>query len=166
MKSVFFGPGDAMADLNDSNVSLTAIGNHFMFVGGTGNVISATGGMEFITAPLGHNTVTTGDGNDFLFMAGGGNVINAGGGSNTIYDMANGGDTIVMPGAGQGFDAVTLTPGADPTLAFQGVSLADIHTTALGSTTLVSVGSTAVASINNVAGPQWDLGTVLAHAVT
>lgn len=164
MKQVFFGPSDAMADLNDSNVNLTAVGNHFMFVGGTNNTILATGGMEFITAPLGQNTVTTGSGDDFLFMAGGGNRIDAGGGNNTIYDMANPGDTIVMPTAGAGFDTITLTPGADPTLDFHGVALADIHATAIGSTTLISIGSTAVASINNIAGPQWDLATVLAHA--
>jgi Ca2+-binding RTX toxin-like protein len=166
MKTLFFGPDQAMADLNESNVSLVATGNHFMFVGGSFDTIMATGGMQFITAPMGHNTITTGASDDYLFVAGGSNVIDAGAGANTIYDMANPGDTLVMPTAGQGFDTIILTPGADPTLAFHGVALSDLRATASGSTTVVSVGSTAVASIANIAGPQWDLNTVLAHAIT
>jgi Ca2+-binding RTX toxin-like protein len=166
MKSAFFGPGDAMADLNDNDTNLVATGNHFMFVGGVNNAILATGGMEFIDAPMGHNTITTGTGDDYLFVAGGSNRLDAGGGSNTIYDMANPGDTIAMPGAGAGFDTIFLTPGADPTLAFHGVSLGDIHATANGSATTISVGATPVASITNIAGLQWDLATVLAHATT
>ncbi len=153
-----------MADLLDDDVNLVATGNHFMFVAGTGNSILAIGGMEFIDAPVGHNTITTGTGDDFIFVAGGGNRLDAGGGNNTIFDMANPGDVIAMPTAGQGFDTIFLTPGADPLLDFRGVLASDIHATANGGATVISVGITPIASVTNIAGPQWDLNTVLAHA--
>ena len=184
MSTLNIGPDQAMADLFDSNTDLVATGNHFMFVGGSFDTIMATGGMEFIDAPLGYNTITTGAGDDFIFVGGSNNVVDAGGGNNTIYDMANPGDTIVMPSAGNGFDNVTVTPGADPFLDFR-TALAGtdwngaaatlpsyIHVASDSGGTSISLsatangGATAIASVSQLVGPQWDLSAVLAHAVT
>ena len=67
MSTLNIGPDQAMADLFDSNTDLVATGNHFMFVGGSFDTIMATGGMEFIDAPLGYNTITTCAGDELHF---------------------------------------------------------------------------------------------------
>ena len=184
MSTLNIGPNMPMFDLFASNTNLVASGNHFMFVGGSFDTVVATGGMEIIDAPLGNNTITTGSGNDYLFLSGGNNVVDARSGNNTIYDMANPGDTIVMPGASHGFDSVIVTPGAEPFLDFK-TALAGtnwnnepatlpsyIHVNSNAGGTSISLSATAngaateIASLTNSVGPQWDLSTVLAHAVT
>jgi len=76
-----------------------------MFIGGTGDVVSATGGTDIIQAYQGGNRITTGVGNDTIRFAGTGNVINAGGGNNLLMD-SGGSNTIVLPAASKGFDDV------------------------------------------------------------
>jgi len=98
---------------NDSNpvelVSSTNIvasaGDHMIFIGGTNDVISATGGTETVQAYQGGNTITTGAGNDTIRFAGSNNVINAGSGQDVLADSGTN-NTIVLPGANQGSDNI------------------------------------------------------------
>ncbi len=76
-----------------------------IFIGGTGNVLTATGGTETVLAFQGGNQITTGDGNDTIRFAGTNNVIDAGGGQNVLYDSGSN-NTIVLPGANQGVDDI------------------------------------------------------------
>ncbi|HUB14398.1 MAG TPA: family 16 glycosylhydrolase [Acetobacteraceae bacterium] len=89
-----------------SNAMITATaGSHMLFVGGTGNMVTLTGGTETVQAFAGHNTVTTGGNNDTIQIAGAGNVVNAGAGGNTIDDSGSD-NTIVLPPARQGDDTI------------------------------------------------------------
>jgi hypothetical protein len=86
------------------NVSNTAIiatsGNHMIFIGGSGDAVTAIGGAEQIQAYQGGNTINTGAGNDTIRFSGSNNVINAGAGTNAVVDSAGSNNTIVLPGAG------------------------------------------------------------------
>jgi hypothetical protein len=77
-----------------------------IFIGGTGDVLTAAGGTETVMAFQGGNTITTGTGNDTIRIAGAGNVVNAGAGTNVIEDSGNN-NRIVLPQAGQGFDDIS-----------------------------------------------------------
>jgi hypothetical protein len=74
-------------------------GDHMIFIGGTGDTITATGGTETVQAYLGHNTITTGAGNDAVHFAGSGNVIDAGAGNNILFDSGSN-NTVVLPATG------------------------------------------------------------------
>ena len=94
-------PGDANPVVLDSNATIIATsGDHMLFVGGTYDIVSLTGGTETVQAYQGHNSITTGTGNDTIGIAGSGNVIDAGGGSNRIEDSGSA-NTLVMPGKGR-----------------------------------------------------------------
>ena len=99
---------------NVSNaVIIASSGNHMIFIGGTGDTVTATGGTETIQAYQGNNTITTGAGNDTLRFAGSNNVIDAGAGNNQLFDSGSN-NRIILPGAGHGYDAIygyTLTNG-------------------------------------------------------
>ena len=89
---------------NASNVQIVAsAGDHIIFIGGTGDVVRATGGTETIHAYRGQNTIVTGAGNDTIRYAGAGNVIDAGAGNNALMD-SGGNNTIVLAAGGQGYD--------------------------------------------------------------
>ena len=97
---------DAAPAENVSNTVITATaGDHMLFIGGTGDTATLTGGTETVQAFQGNNTITTGAGNDTIQISGSGNVVNAGGGNNTIDDSGTG-NTIVLPGAGAGNDHI------------------------------------------------------------
>jgi hypothetical protein len=96
---------DPVITSSDAQIVATA-GNHSISVDGTGDVISAIGGTETVMTFLGGNTITTGAGNDIIQMAGSGNVVNAGTGANQIDDSGSS-NTIVLPQAGQGTDAIS-----------------------------------------------------------
>src|SRR5689334_10154265 len=74
------------------NVSSTTIvatsGNHMIFIGSTGDVVTGTGGKETIEAYKGGKTITTGANNDTIKFGGSNNVINAGAGTSTLVDAA------------------------------------------------------------------------------
>jgi hypothetical protein len=95
---------DPVITSSDAQIVATA-GNHSISIDGTGDVISATGGTETVMAFLGGNTITTGAGNDIIQVAGSGNVVNGGTGANQINDNGSS-NTIVLPQAGQGTDAI------------------------------------------------------------
>lgn len=99
---------------NVSNAVINAsAGDHMIFIGGSNDTVTATGGTETVQAYQGSNKITTGTGNDTLRFAGSGNVINAGGGTNQLFESGSA-NTIVLPAAGQGSDAIygsTLTNG-------------------------------------------------------
>lgn len=98
--SITISPDDASPVETVSNAVITATsGNHMVFISGTGDTATLTGGTESVQAYQGGNTITTGDGNDTIRMAGSGNVVNAGAGSNTIDDSGSN-NTIVLPGSG------------------------------------------------------------------
>lgn len=98
--------GTSSVTENVSNTIIVATGgNHMIFIGGTGDVVTATGGTETIQANLGNNTITTGSGNDTIRFAGSNNVINAGPGNNMLVDNGSN-NTLVLPVAGQGYDAI------------------------------------------------------------
>jgi hypothetical protein len=89
-----------------SNATINAsAGNHLIFIGGTGDVLTAVGGTETVMAYQGGNTITTGAGADEISIAGSGNVVSAGTGSNIINDSGSN-NTIVLPQAGQGTDSI------------------------------------------------------------
>jgi Ca2+-binding RTX toxin-like protein len=166
-----------------SNTIITATaGNHMIFIGGTGDTITATGGTETVQAFEGNNKVTTGAGNDTISFGGTGNTINAGGGSNTLNDSGSD-NTIVMPGAGQGFDnvfgyvlqngdlldfraalATTSWNGAQSTLG------SFLHVTTSGANAIISLSTTSGGAATQVAdlegAGQVSLSTLLSHAIT
>jgi hypothetical protein len=89
-----------------SNATINASsGNHMIFIGGTGDALTAVGGTETVMAFQGGNTIRTGAGADEISIAGSGNVVNAGSGWNTINDSGSG-NTLVLPQSGQGTDAI------------------------------------------------------------
>jgi hypothetical protein len=89
-----------------SNTQITASsGDHMIFVGGTGDTVSATGGTETIQAYQGGNAITTGSGDDSIRYAGSNNVIDAGAGSNVLADSGSN-NTIVLPDASHGTDDI------------------------------------------------------------
>lgn len=92
--------------VNASNVTITATaGDHMLFIGGTNDKATLTGGTESVQAYQGHNTIITGAGNDTIRIAGEGNRVDAGAGVNHIEDSgAN--NVIVMPGARQGMNNI------------------------------------------------------------
>jgi serralysin len=88
-----------------SNAVITAsAGDHMIFIGGTANTVTATGGTETVQAYQGHNTITTGSGNDTIRFAGSGNVIDAGGGNNRLLD--SGSDNTIVLGSHGGYDDI------------------------------------------------------------
>ena len=94
----------AATDANPVAIACTTLitasaGDHMIFIGGTGDTITATGGTETVQAYLGHNTITTGAGNDAVHFAGSGNVIDAGAGNNVLFDSGSN-NTIVLPATG------------------------------------------------------------------
>ncbi len=80
-------------------------GDHMIFIGGTGDTLTATGGTETVSALQGSNMLTTGAGDNSISFGGTGNVVDAGAGTNTLTDEGSN-NTIVLPGAGQGTDVI------------------------------------------------------------
>lgn len=104
--TIIIASGTADPVITASYATISAIaGNHMIFIGGTHDVLTATGGTETVQAYQGNNTITTGSGNDTIRIAGTGNVVSARGGNNQIDDSGSG-NRIVMPGAGQGMDDI------------------------------------------------------------
>jgi hypothetical protein len=100
-KTITIAPGDANPVVLDSNATIIATsGNHMLFIGGTHDIVSLTGGTETVQAYQGNNSITTGAGNDTIRIAGSGNLVDAGSGSNRIEDSGSG-NTLVMPGKGR-----------------------------------------------------------------
>jgi Ca2+-binding RTX toxin-like protein len=98
--TITIAPGDANPVVLDSNATIIATsGGHMLFIGGTHDVATLSGGAETVQAYQGNNSITTGAGNDTIRIAGSGNVIDAGSGSNRIEDSGSG-NTLVMPGKG------------------------------------------------------------------
>jgi hypothetical protein len=167
--------------VSNSIISATS-GNHMIFIGGTGDTITATGGTETVQAFNGTNSITTGAGNDTISFGGTGNTINAGGGSNTLNDSGSD-NTIVMPGAGQGFDnifgyvlengdsldfraalAETSWTGSQSTLGNY------LHVTTSGANAIISLSTTSGGTATQIAdlqgAGQVSLSTLLAHSLT
>jgi hypothetical protein len=155
-----------------------------IFLNGTGDTLTATGGTETVMAWQGGNTITTGSGNDTIRYAGSNNVINAGSGSNVIADSGSN-NTIVLPGANQGYDDIygNLPDNGDKfdlRQALSGTSWnGDLSTIGnyvklgvTGTSTTISVdasgaagGATyAVAKLENIGAPS--LSTLLARSIT
>jgi len=59
-----------------------------IFIGGTGDKLTATGGTETASAYLGQNTITTGAGTTHPLCRLG-NVIDAGAGNNMLFDSGS-----------------------------------------------------------------------------
>ncbi len=101
LNTTALAPTDANPVVLESNVTIVATaGNHMLFIGGTHDVATLTGGTETVQAYQGKNTITTGSGNDTIRVAGSGNVIDAGSGTNRIEDSGSG-NILVMPGKGR-----------------------------------------------------------------
>jgi serralysin len=100
-QTITIAPGNANPVVLDSNVTIVATsGNHMLFIGGTHDIATLTGGTETVQAYQGNNSITTGTGNDTIRIAGSGNVIDAGSGTNRIEDSGSA-NTLVMPGKGK-----------------------------------------------------------------
>jgi hypothetical protein len=97
-------PARYATDISDKTIGATA-GDHMIFISGTGDTLTATGGAETVKAFQGNNVFTTGTGDDAIYFAGSNNVIDAGSGSNTLYDSGSD-NMIVLPAAGQGTDTI------------------------------------------------------------
>ncbi len=98
------GNADPSITVNYATISAT-LGNHMIFLGGSNDVLTATGGTETVQAFQGSNAITTGKGNDTIQIGGSGNIVNAGAGNNQIDDSGSN-NTIVLPPAGQGMDDI------------------------------------------------------------
>jgi hypothetical protein len=96
--------GNPVELISATNIVASA-GDHMIFIGGTNDVVSATGGTETVQAYQGNNRITTGAGNDTIRFAGSNNVINAGSGQNLLADSGTN-NTIVLPGANKGSDNI------------------------------------------------------------
>ena len=94
---------DPVVNLSHADIVATA-GDHLLFIGGSFDTASLTGGTEDVMAFQGQNTIITGAGNDTVRIAGTGSVVDAGGGTNHIED-SGGGNRIIVPTIG-GFDDV------------------------------------------------------------
>jgi hypothetical protein len=169
--------------VNDASITATS-GDHMIFIGGTQDVLTATGGTETVQAYQGGNTITTGAGDDTIRFAGSNNVINAGGGNNDLMDSGNN-DTIVLPGANQGYDDMfgyMMTNGdqfdlrsllastswdGDASTIGNYVSVADVNNSAVISVdpTGVAGGASSVVATLESTGPI-PLSTLLAHSIT
>src|SRR6185312_13670656 len=168
--------------VDNASISASA-GDHMIFIGGTGNAVTATGGTETIQAYQGGNALTAGASDDTLRFAGANNSVDAGGGNNLLFDSGTN-NTIVLPGASQGYDDIygyTMTNGDmfDMRAMLSGTGwngdLAGIgnfvSVAASGNDAVISVnpsgtagGSYAVATLEGT-GPV-SLGTLLSHAIT
>jgi serralysin len=169
-------------ELVSASVITATSGKHLIFIGGTGDTVTATGGTETVQAFQGYNTITTGAGNDTISFGGSGNTVNAGGGNNTLQDSGSN-NTIVMPGAGKGFDNIFgYVLQNNDTLDFR-AALANtawtgtsstlgnfIHLSASGNNAIISISNSSNGTASQVAelqdsGPV-TLSTLLAHALT
>ena len=104
--SIAIGANDAQPVENVSNAAITATaGNHLLFIGGTGDTVTLSGGTDTVQAYQGDNAITATGGNDTIRISGSGNVVTASGGSATINDSGTG-NTIVLPGTGGGTDDI------------------------------------------------------------
>ena len=104
--TISIAANDATPVVNVSNAVITATaGDHMIFIGGTSNTLTATGGTETVSALQGGNTITTGTGDDMINVGGSNNVINAGAGNNTLTDTGTN-NTIVLSAAGKGSDTI------------------------------------------------------------
>jgi serralysin len=163
-------------------VITASAGDHMIFIGGTGDKLTATGGTETVQAYLGHNTITTGAGNDAVHFAGSGNVINAGAGNNMLFDSGSN-NTVVLPATGyDDLYGYMLTNGAKFDLrsllahtSWQGdlASIGNfIKVATSGNCGMVSVdpsgtsgGASHLVATFESSG-QMNLSTLLAHAIT
>ncbi len=102
--SIAAGDANPVELVSNRVISATA-GHHMIFIGGTGDTVTATGGAEAVQAFQGGNSITTGNGDDTVSSGGRGNTINVGAGANVLQDSGSN-NTIVMSGAGRGFDDV------------------------------------------------------------
>ena len=167
--------------VNNTAITATA-GDHMLFIGGTGNTVSLSGGTDTVQAFQGGNTVTTAGGNDTIQIAGSGNVVNAGGGNVTIDDGGTG-NTIVLPGANDGTDdifgyvlqngdtldlrgalAATTWNGSESTLGNYLSLTTSGDDTVIGLSPTGSGAGSAIATLQG-SGPV-TLATLLQHAVT
>ncbi len=171
--------------ITDSGAAITAsAGDHMIFLAGTSDTLTATGGNEDIQAYLGGSNVTTGAGDDTIRIAGSGSTIDAGSGYNHLEDSGSG-NTIVLPGADQGYDDIFgwVAQNGDsfdlrPALATTGwngdaSSLGNfVQASSSGNDTIVTVdpdgtsgaSGSAVATLHEAG---WsDLSSLLAHAIT
>ena len=164
-----------------SNEIITATaGDHTVFIGGTGDTVTLTGGTEKVQAFEGNNSITTGPGNDTISYAGSGNTINAGAGNNVLQDSGTD-NTIVMPAAGNGYDDVfgyVLETG--DTLDFRAALAATncngsastvggyLHVSVSGANAVISISATAGGAATPVATLEGagdvSLATLLAHS--
>jgi len=103
--TVVIDPADANPVVNLSHVNIVATsGSHSLFIGGSFDTATLSGGTESVLAFQGNNTIITAAGDDTIRIAGSGGVVDAGGGTNHIED-SGGGNRIIMPAIG-GFDDV------------------------------------------------------------
>ena len=183
--AIAIAAGNANPVENVSNTPINAsAGDHMIFIGGTGDVVTATGGTETVQASQGGNTITTGAGNDTIRFGGSNNVVNAGSGSNVLVDSGSN-NTIVLPAANQGHDDISgpmMTNGDqfDMRAMLAGTSWNGgtatignfVQVVASGNNTLVNVdpsgaagGSSYTVATLEGAGPV-SLGAMLAHSIT
>jgi hypothetical protein len=95
---------DQIVTVSHATISATA-GDHMIFIGGSNDAVTATGGTETVQAFQGSNTITTGTGNDTVQISGSENVVNAGSGINQVADSGSN-NTIVLPRGNQGTDNI------------------------------------------------------------
>jgi hypothetical protein len=154
-----------------------------IFISGTGDTLTATGGTETVQAYEGHNTITTGSGNDTIRFAGSGNVIDAGGGNNRLLDSGSN-NTLVL-GSHGGYDDIygyTLQNGdkfdlrsllAQTSWKGDTASIGNfLHVTTSNNNGVLNVNSTGVAGgashlvATFESSGVMNLATLLAHSIT
>jgi hypothetical protein len=151
-----------------------------LFIGGSFDTATLTGGVEGVSAFQGNNVITTGASNDSIRFGGSGNLIDAGGGTNHVEDSGSA-NTIVMPGPGAGFDdvfgyvlqnsdvldfrAALGTTGWDGSQSTLGNFL---HVTMSGNDAVIAMSATSGGAFSNVAmlhdSGNLDLAGLMAHS--
>ncbi len=180
-QAITIAAGDAKpVELVSNQVITATVGNHMIFIGGTGDTVTAAGGTETVQAFQGGNSITSGNSDDTLGFGGRGNTINAGAGANVLEDSGSD-NAIVMPGAGHGFDDVfgcVLQNGdtLDFRAALSGTSWNGaqgrvggfLHVAQSGDNAMISISATAGGSAMNIAELEGSgavsLTMLLAHA--
>jgi hypothetical protein len=178
--TVTIDPTDTSPVVNLSGVNIVATaGDHTLFIGGSFDTATLTGGIETVLASQGNNSIITGAANDTLRIAGSGNVVDAAGGTNHIEDSGSL-NTIVMPSLGSFDDVFGFTPQQGDALDFRAALAATawdgsngtlgnfLRVTMVGNDAMIAMAPTAGGTFTNVAdlhsSGSLDLAGLLAHA--
>jgi Ca2+-binding RTX toxin-like protein len=165
---VYAGDGDNVIFAGEGNNNIatgagadritTGSGNDVINAGDGGNVVTAGEGNNSITtgssadliyAGAGNDTILTGAGNDLIYAGEGNNVINSGVGDDLIYSGL--GSDIFTLNKGDGMAMIIGFQSIDKFALGSGLTKTELSVMAIGSDTLIAVGSDYLAMVKGSA---------------